>query len=72
MGNLYNQGSAIKYVVEGKEGVELDSYMYQTVGTNATIFIAKALDKPLYRRPIIGKPKNVLLEYNKPEEGDEV
>lgn len=31
--------------------------MYQTVGTNTTLAIAKALDKPIYRRPINGKPK---------------
>jgi len=39
----------------------LDSYMYQTVGTNATLAIAQALDKPIYRRPIIGKPKIMTL-----------
>ena len=38
--------------------------MYQTVGTNATLIIAQALDKPIYRRPIIGKPKLMTLEYS--------
>jgi len=37
--------------------------MYQTVGTNATLKIAEALDKPIYRRPITGKPKLMTLEY---------
>jgi diphthamide synthase (EF-2-diphthine--ammonia ligase) len=46
--------------------------MYQTVGTNATIKIAEALEKPIFRRPIIGKPKKMTLEYDTAEEGDEV
>jgi diphthamide synthase (EF-2-diphthine--ammonia ligase) len=46
--------------------------MYQTVGTNATLAIAEALDKPIYRRPILGKPKKITLEYDHAEEGDEV
>jgi|LakMenEpi03Aug12_release.lakeMendotaPanAssembly.Ray.scaffolds.fasta_scaffold5989121_1 hypothetical protein len=37
--------------------------MYQTVGTNATLEIAEALEKPIYRRPIKGKPKIISLEY---------
>lgn len=45
--------------------------MYQTVGTNATLAIAEALALPIYRRPIIGKPKVMTLDY-KAEEGDEV
>ena len=45
--------------------------MYQTVGTNATLAIAEALGRPIYRRPITGKPKIMSLEY-KAEEGDEV
>lgn len=45
--------------------------MYQTVGTNTTLAIAQALEKPIYRRPITGKPKLLTLEY-KAEEGDEV
>ena len=45
--------------------------MYQTVGTNATLAISEALERPLYRRPIIGKPKIKTLEYAL-EEGDEV
>jgi diphthamide synthase (EF-2-diphthine--ammonia ligase) len=45
--------------------------MYQTVGTNATLAIASALERPLYRRPITGKPKVMTLEYAEAE-GDEV
>lgn len=37
--------------------------MYQTVGTNATLAIAESLEKPIYRRPITGKPKKITLEY---------
>ena len=47
--------------VNGEEGSELDSYMYQTVGTNATLLISQALEKPLYRAPITGKPKFISL-----------
>ena len=31
--------------------------MYQTVGTNLSLAIAQALQKPIYRRKIVGKPK---------------
>jgi hypothetical protein len=31
--------------------------MYQTVGSNITLFIAEALNKPIYRRKITGSPK---------------
>ena len=46
--------------------------MYQTVGTNATLIIAEALAKPIYRRPILGTPKVKTLEYEAAAEGDEV
>lgn len=61
LANLYNCGTHGESVGEGQEGYETDSYMYQTVGTNATLAIAKALDKPIYRRPIEGKPKKMTL-----------
>jgi len=48
------------------EGGELDSYMYQSVGSEAIELIAQALDKPLFRRPIQGKPKDQSLEYSQP------
>nr|VVW87620.1 unnamed protein product [Nymphaea colorata] len=72
LGNLYNCGKFGLIVEEGHEGYETDSYMYQTVGTNATLSIAEALERPIYRRPIIGKPKKMTLEYDAAEEGDEV
>lgn len=43
LGNLYNSCMPIETVEEGHEGYETDSYMYQTVGTNATLAIAQAL-----------------------------
>jgi diphthine-ammonia ligase len=43
LGNLYNCCIFIESVEEGQEGYETDSYMYQTVGTNATLAIAQAL-----------------------------
>lgn len=46
--------------------------MYQTVGTNATLAISQALERPIYRRPIKGTPKQKSLQYNAAEEGDEV
>ena len=42
---------------------ELDSYMYQSVGHEIIELMGAALDKPLYRRPIKGKPTNLELEY---------
>lgn len=42
---------------------ELDSYMYQTVGHQAIELVAKALNKPLFRADITGKPNNMDLQY---------
>ncbi|CAD8175095.1 unnamed protein product [Paramecium pentaurelia] len=56
-------------------GKEADSFMYQSVGTNIIDAISQALDKPLLKREIVGKPKVTNLDYqsNKEErEGDEV
>jgi len=53
------------------EEEELDSYMYQSVGHDAIESIAKCLDLPLYRSPIIGTPKNLNYEYE-PTVSDEV
>ncbi len=55
-----------------EEGVEIDSYMYQTVGTNITVAIAEAMQLPLYRRLIKGKPSIVTLEYSSNNSNDEV
>ena len=45
--------------------------MYQTVGSNATLAIAHALELPIYRRLITGTPKLTALNYA-PTQGDEV
>ena len=42
--------------------------MYQTVGTNLSIGIAEAMEKPLLRRKIGGKAKITNLEYEGTEE----
>lgn len=49
--------------------------MYQSVGTNIIEAISQALDIPLLKREIIGKPKVTNLDYQSNEEereGDEV
>lgn len=52
---------------------ELDSYMYQSVGSEMIELVAECLDKPLYRRPITGTPVRLEMEYDgKNSEGDEV
>lgn len=38
-----------------QQGLETDSYMYQTVGTNMADAIAAAMEKPILRREIKGK-----------------
>jgi diphthine-ammonia ligase len=56
-------------------GKEIDSYMYQSVGSHAIESLAAAMEKPIYRRVIEGKPKITDLEYNGTmieKEGDEV
>eukprot|EP00088_Acartia_fossae_P038541 TRINITY_DN3998_c0_g1_i2.p1 TRINITY_DN3998_c0_g1~~TRINITY_DN3998_c0_g1_i2.p1 ORF type:complete len:542 (-),score=83.49 TRINITY_DN3998_c0_g1_i2:214-1839(-) len=50
---------------------ELDSQMYQTVGTSAIEFVAQAMDLPLYVGDIAGSGTCVGRDYN-PTEGDEV
>lgn len=62
LGNLYPPGDT-----------ELDSYMYQSVGHEMIEQVAECLGKPLYRRPISGKPTDLTLEYSDAEHGqDEV
>ncbi|KAJ9126479.1 hypothetical protein QFC24_002222 [Naganishia onofrii] len=47
-----------------EEGVdELDSYLYQSVGTSLVTLIAKALRLPLYQRTITGKPVHLESTY---------
>ncbi|CAI5438809.1 unnamed protein product [Caenorhabditis angaria] len=53
------------------ESEELDSYMYQSVGADGVELYGKAMDIPLYRKEISGKPKNQNYDYEKTD-GDEV
>ncbi|RCN25879.1 hypothetical protein ANCCAN_28406 [Ancylostoma caninum] len=43
---------------------ELDSYMYQSVASEGIHMIAEAMDLPLYRREIKGKPLNQDFDYS--------
>jgi len=54
-----------------QSGAEEDSYMYQTVGQRIHDLFAEAMDLPLFRRTIAGKPLNTDMEYKKESE-DEV
>jgi diphthine-ammonia ligase len=42
---------------------ELDSYLYQSVGTSLVTLIAKAMRLPLYRKTITGKPVHLESTY---------
>jgi diphthine-ammonia ligase len=42
---------------------ELDSYLYQSVGTSLVTLIAQAMRLPLYRRTITGKPVHLESTY---------
>ncbi|XP_054714073.1 diphthine--ammonia ligase-like [Uloborus diversus] len=50
---------------------EVDSYMYQSVGHNVLDMYATAMNLPLFRNKIEGKPLNQNFDYQ-PTEGDEV
>lgn len=50
---------------------ELDSYMYQSVGAEGMKAMAAAMQLPLYRKEIRGKPLNTGASYAE-FEGDEV
>jgi diphthine-ammonia ligase len=50
---------------------ELDSYMYQSVGSNVIEMISECYGLPLYRRPITGTAVTQLMDYI-PTDGDEV
>jgi diphthine-ammonia ligase len=45
------------------ESDELDSYLYQSVGTSLVTLIAKAMRLPLYRKTIKGKPVHLESTY---------
>jgi diphthine-ammonia ligase len=51
---------------------EMDSYMYQTVGHDVIDAVAGALQLPLVRRIIDGRPQSTHSNSYKPQEGDEV
>lgn len=51
---------------------ELDSYMYQSVGSEILELYAQAMELPLYRANITGKVLNTDLEYEESDAGDEV
>lgn len=51
---------------------ELDSYMYQTVGSELVETMASAMGLPLVRRSITGAPTNVDSSVYAPQDGDEV
>lgn len=53
---------------------ELDSYMYQSVGSEAIEEFARCMQLPLIRCPIRGRPQDLSYDYTNAEEhaGDEV
>ncbi|KAL3078313.1 hypothetical protein niasHT_028823 [Heterodera trifolii] len=55
-----------------KEIAELDSYMYQSVGSEGIKFYADALGLPLFQRKISGRPKCVESNTYVQDEEDEV
>lgn len=50
---------------------ELDSYMYQTVGSEMSDAVAECLNLPLIKREISSKPLNLNMEYQETKD-DEV
>lgn len=54
----------IKCVANLHSNDELDSFMFQTVGTSLVPLIGKCLDLPLYSKAIKGKPINIDSDYN--------
>lgn len=56
---------------DGSAGDEMDSFMYQTVGHQAITAYAEAMQLPLFRATITGRPLTQSLEYDK-RDGDEV
>eukprot|EP00345_Euplotes_harpa_P005981 CAMPEP_0168328542 /NCGR_PEP_ID=MMETSP0213-20121227/6571_1 /TAXON_ID=151035 /ORGANISM="Euplotes harpa, Strain FSP1.4" /LENGTH=126 /DNA_ID=CAMNT_0008331689 /DNA_START=3 /DNA_END=383 /DNA_ORIENTATION=+ len=71
LGNLYpvTEEVAADDIVNN----EIDSYMFQTVGSEVIPLIAECMEKPLIRKPINGTSENQNLFYNIAEENkDEV
>jgi diphthine-ammonia ligase len=71
LGCALKQGHSLVCVANLYSPDELDSYMFQTVGTLAVPAISQALDVPLIARPLIGKSLNKKLEYERID-GDEI
>ncbi|KAJ3095985.1 ATP binding domain 4 [Physocladia obscura] len=68
LANLYSQISD-----ENSDCEEVDSFMYQTVGSNKVVpLIAECLDLPLFRRPIRGSSVETSMNYSGIHSGDEV
>lgn len=61
LGNLYPAA---------KDGDEIDSFMFQTVGHEVIDYYADCLEVPIYRQEIKGKSKNQELEYRITEEDE--
>lgn len=59
LANLYPPNSE-------QEG-EIDSFMYQSVGSEMIEAYAQCMELPLYRYPIKGKPRNTNYSYTTPE-----
>nr|CCA16106.1 conserved hypothetical protein [Albugo laibachii Nc14] len=55
-----------------KSTAEIDSFMFQSVGSNMVTSIATCMDVPLWTAAISGKPKTMDLMYNTAVDGDEV
>lgn len=51
---------------------EMDSFMYQSVGSEMIEAYAQCMELPLYRRPISGKPINIDYYYESSNANDEV
>ena len=64
LANLFPPGDEVS-------GDEMDSFMYQTVGHQAITAYAEAIQLPLFRRKISGRPLSQSIEYTE-KEGDEV
>ncbi|CCI44796.1 unnamed protein product [Albugo candida] len=55
-----------------KSTAEIDSFMFQSVGSNLVESIASCMDVPLWTAAIAGKPNTTDLMYNTAVDGDEV
>ena len=63
IGKFYLTNSGAILLNNPCETDELDSYLYQSVGTSLVTLIAKAMRLPLYRKTITGKPVHLESTY---------